>query len=452
MRANISRSEILNGNIISGIIKLSIPLMFLNLINTLYGIVDTFFVGRIGELQVGAVSLVSPITSCGIAFATGLSVACIAMISRALGEGNNIKANNIATHSIVLAILLGVGISALCLIFSKPILSWLNTPEDIYKDTLYYYVGISFDYTCLFVLTMFQAIRQACGDSSSGAKLNTIAAILNVVLDPLFIFVFKLGTLGAAIATVLSKVLVCPFAIYSLISNKNNIYISLKENKIELQTMKRIIGISIPASLGSLLSSFGFVLMSKEIVSYGSVVMSGYGIGNSISNIYYIPVNSIGSALPTFIGQNLGAGNPERAKQSYVDSIKIVAVICLIVIALGFLTSKYVVLLFVENASQKLIDISLEYALFSIATAFFMGWFNSLCGVFNGSTNTKISMVLSTARLLVVRMPLVWLLEKFTNLGYTGIWVSMIISNLIICISGQIMYNHYPWYKKQTIV
>lgn len=452
MRANISRSEILSGNIIKGLIKLSIPLMVLNVINVLYGIVDTFFVGKIGELQVAAVSIISPITNCAIAFGTGLSVAGIAMISRALGKNDQEKANQIATHLIVLAIVVGVLITGLSLIFRKQILTWLNVPSDIYEDTYNYFVAVSFDYVGLFVLTMFQAIRQSCGDSTSGAKLNIIASILNGVFDPVYIFLFNMGTFGAGLSTVLSKLAVIPFCLYSLYVNKEDVHISISEYKFDYKIMRRIILIAIPSSIGQLLSSFGFVLMSKEIVSYGSIIMSGYGIGNSISSIFYIPSDSIGAALPTFIGQNLGAKNEERAKQSYRKSILLVAIISVIVIILGFLTSKYIVLLFVSNASDTLMEVSLQYAKFSIATAFFMGWFNSLCGVFNGSTNTKISMVLSTCRLLVIRMPLVYLLERFTNLGYTSIWISMILSNLIICIAGQIIYNHYPWQTKQISV
>ena len=452
MRANISRTEILEGNIVRGLIKLSIPLMVLNIINVLYGIVDTFFVGKIGELQVAAVSLISPITNCAIAFGTGLSVAGIAMISRALGKGDKQKANQIATHLIILAIIAGVLITGLSIIFRKQILSWLNVPSDIYEDTYNHFIAVSFDYVGLFVLTMFQAIRQSCGDSSSGAKLNIIASILNGCFDPVYIFVFNMGTFGAGLSTVLSKLAVIPFCLYSLYSNKDDVHISLTEYKFDYKIMRRIILIAIPSSLGQLLSSFGFVLMSKEIVSYGSIVMSGYGIGNSISSIFYIPSDSIGAALPTYIGQNLGAKNEERAKQSYNKSILLVAIISVIVIILGFLTSKYIVLLFVSNASDTLMKVSLEYAKFSIATAFFMGWFNSLCGVFNGSTNTKISMILSTCRLLAIRMPLVYILERYTNLGYTSIWISMILSNLVICIVGQIIYNHYPWQTKQFTI
>lgn len=452
MSFSVTRDEILNGNIYKGLIKLALPLMLLNLINTLYGIVDTYFVGKIGELQVGAVSLVTPITECGISFAAGLSAAGIAMIARALGENNKEKANQIATHLIVLAIVLGAVISSLCLIFSKQILGWLQTPSDIYSDTRAYYIGISFDYIFLFILTIFQAIRQSCGDSKSGAKVNIIASALNVLLDPIFIFTFGLGTFGAAIATVLSKAIMCPIALHSLFKQDNLVYVSFYESKIELPIMKKIIQVSIPASLGHLLSSFGFVLMSKEIVSYGSIIMSGYGIGSHISSVFYIPVNSIGMALPTYIGQNLGASNPLRARESYRASMRLVLMMCVLVIVLGYTTSRYIVLLFVKNASEKLMNVSLEYAYYSITTSIFMGWFNSLCGVFNGSTNTKIAMVLSAARILFIRMPIVYLLARVTNLQYTGIWVSMIISNLITCVSGQIIYIKYPWDKKVIAV
>lgn len=452
MDFTVTREDILSGNILKGLIKLALPLMLLNLINTLYGVVDTFFVGKIGELQVGAVSLVSPITNCGISFAAGLSAAGVAMIARALGEKQDEKANKIATHLVVLAIVLGLGITVICLLFYKPILGWFNVPSDIYKDTLDYYIGISLDYVFLFVLTIYQVIRQSCGDSKSGARVNIIASILNCILDPLFIFVFHMGTFGAAIATVLSKVIMCPFAIKGLLNEDNMVSISLKKYKIELPLMGTIIKVAIPASLGQFLSSFGFVLMSKEIVSYGSIVMSGYGIGSHISSIFYIPVNSIGMALPTYIGQNLGAKNIQRAHDCYKESMKLVTIMAVFVLTLGLSTSKYLIYIFITNPSELLLDISVEYANYSIGTSFFMGWFNSLCGVYNGSTNTKIAMVLSAARILFIRMPIVYFLAYATNLQYTGIWVSMIVSNLITCCIGQIVYMKYPWDKKAITV
>lgn len=452
MKLNVTRSEILSGNIFKGIIKMALPLMLLNLINTLYGVVDTYFVGKIGELQVGAVSLVSPIINCFASFAMGLSAAAIAMIARSLGRNDKDKASAIATHSLILAIFLGLLFSIFCFFFRERICVWLNTPDDIYLDTLDYLKGISLDFIFLFILTVFQSIKQATGDSKTGARINIIASLLNALLDPLFIFAFKMGVFGAALATVLSKVLMCPIAIYHLIHDDNEVIISLRKYKFSFSMMLNIIRVSLPASVGQFLASFGFVLMSKEVVSYGSIVMSGYGVGSHISSIFYIPINGVGTALATFIGQNLGADNPARARLCYRNAMILVGGISLIVIFLGLSTSKYLVRFFINNPSVELINLSCEYANFSIATGFFMGWFNNLCGVFNGSTNTRISMVLSASRILFIRMPIVYLLARYTNLQYTGIWYSMIISNFITCSIGQIIYLRYSWDKKYIAV
>ena len=449
MRLSLSSREILEGNIYKGLIKLVLPLILLNIINTIYGFADTFFVSKVGELQVGAVSLINPITNCGIAFSFGLSAAGIAMIARLLGEKNKQKAIEVASDMFVLSIIMGVLLSSLSLIFCDSILGWLNTPDDIYVYAKRYFIGISLDYSFLFVLTMFQAIKQACGDSKSGVRLNIIAAIINVIFDPIFILVLDMGTFGAAIDNVIAKAIVVPFAIHELLNNTDQINIDLKKYRINIKNYINIIKIALPASLGQFLSSFGFVLMSKEVVSYGSIVMSGYGIGSNVSSLYYIPVNGVGSALATFIGQNLGADNKKRAHDCYIKAMILVSIIAVITTVVGLNTAQYCIQVFTTTASSRLIDISLEYAKYSIGTCFFMGWFNNLCGLYNGSGNTKISMILSSSRILFIRIPIIYLLARFTSLGYVGIWVAMIISNLITCSIGQIIYFKYSWDSKK---
>ena len=445
MRLSLSSDEILNGSIYKGLIKLLLPLVFLGLINTIYGFADTFFVSKIGELQVGAISLINPITNCGIAFSTGLSAAGIAIIARLLGEKNKEKAIEVASDMFVLSIIIGILLSSLSLLFCDKIIGWLNTPDDIYQYTKNYFIGISLDYTFLFILTMFQAIKQACGDSKSGVRLNVIAAVLNVIFDPIFIIVLNMGTFGAAIDNVIAKMLVVPFAVGELLNNTDQLNIKLKNYKINFKNYLNIIKIALPASLGQFLSSFGFVLMSKEVVSYGSIVMSGYGIGSHISSIFYIPTEGVGTALSTFIGQNLGANNKKRAHECFKCSIFMTCIITIFITIIGLSTAKYFIQIFTSTASERLIDISLQYAKFSIGTSFFMGWFNNLCGLFNGSGNTKISMILSSSRILFIRIPIIYLLARFTSLAYVGIWIAMIVSNLITCTYGQILYFIFPW-------
>ena len=449
MELRLSRSEILSGNIYRGLIKLVLPLILLNIINTIYGFADTFFVSKIGELQVGAVSLINPITNCGIAFSAGLSAAGVAIIARLLGEKNKQRACEMASDMFVLSIIIGITLTSLSLLFADKILLWLKTPNDIYTYTKNYFIGISFDYSFLFILTMFQSIKQACGDSRSGVRLNIIAALINVVLDPIFILVLNMGVFGAAIDNVIAKIIVVPFAIRELVNNTDTVNINLRKYKINIKNYINIIKIALPASLGQFLSSFGFVLMTKEVVSYGSIVMSAYGIGSNVSSLYYIPVNGVGSGLATFIGQNLGAKNNKRTHECFKSAMILVSIIAIITTIVGLYTSKYVIQIFTTTASNRLIELSLEYSRYSILTCFFMGWFNNLCGLYNGSGNTKISMILSSGRILFIRIPIIYLLAAYTNLEYVGIWTAMIISNLITCTIGQILYFTYPWDKKQ---
>lgn len=441
-------NEILNGNIIKGVILMSLPLMVLNLINTAYALVDTYFVGQINELAVGAVSLVAPIISCGNACIAGLCAAAVALISRALGEKDREKACKATDHIFVIGIIFGIIAGFLFIAFRDNILVWMETPEDIYSDTRNYLTGISFDFLFLFIISFFQSVKQSAGDTKIGVLLNIIACLLNCVLDPIFIIKFQLGTFGAAIATMLSKALMAPIALIILCSKNQPVSLSKGVFKIQGKLTLTILKVATPATLGQFMASFGFVLMSKEIVSYGSIIMSAYGIGNQISSLFYIPLNGIGSALTTFIGQNLGNNNPERARECYRKSMILTAFFSIAFTVIGFVCAPYAIHLFIKNASDLLVHEALIYAYFSIFTSFCMGWFNNLMAVFNGSGNTLIAMILSACRLFAVRIPVIYLLATYTNLGHIGIWVAMVISNLIICISGQILYNHYPWDKR----
>lgn len=442
----LSNSYLLNGDIKIGLLKLALPLMFLSLVNSLYNIVDTFWIGKMGELQVGAVALIGPIMGCGSAFITGLSAAGISKISMSLGERNQEKANRYASHLFIISIVFGLLIGIVCNVFAHPILQWLETPSDIYDDTYAYLFGISFDFIFLFILNIFQTIRQAGGDGKTAVIMNAIAAVLNMILDPIFIFALDIGVLGAALATVLSKIIVIPFVIYILLNDTN--YVTCSFNKpLSFGIFREIITVGIPASLAQFLSSFGFVLMNKSIVAYGSIAISAYGLGNKVTDLFYIPIYAFGGALAPFIGQNIGAKNAERAKECYKEATILTLFTSIIVMILGFVSAKYLVLFFVSNASQELMDLTIEYCFYVTMTIFFMGWFQNIHGVFSGAGKTKLILYLSTFRLWGLRLPMIYIFYNFTNLGPTGIWWSMVISNLITCIVGQYFYNKYEWLK-----
>ena len=127
--------NLLDKNITKNLMKMALPLMFLNLVNSLYSVVDTFFVGQIGELQVGAVTLVGPVTSCAVAFTAGLSAAALALVSQAIGAGNYEKADETATHLLLMTIITGLAMTFVLFFGADIVLQWLDTPADIFEDS-----------------------------------------------------------------------------------------------------------------------------------------------------------------------------------------------------------------------------------------------------------------------------------------------------------------------------
>lgn len=445
------QATILKGNLNHVFWRLALPLFLLNLMNSLYNVIDTFWVGQIGELQVGAVSLVGPIMWCAQAVAGGLSAAAIAIIATKLGEGNSSNASRFATALIYFAIGFGLILTIITITCIHPILSWLDTPAEIYNDSYQYLLGISFDYIGLMLMNLYMAIRQSAGDSKSGVKINTAASLLNVVLDPLLIFGLHLGVLGAAIATVLSKVIVLPVVFRLLHKREYGVYVSFHEFPFQIQDGKQILKLCIPAASGQFLESLGFVIMNKYIVFYGAVAISAYGVGGKLANLTGIPMIAFSSILATFIAQNLGAGNIIRARKSYLTAMKFCTISSTLLTIIGMLIITPFIYLFVPDASETLVNMAREYTFFALLCGVFMGWYSNLCGAFNGSGHTSYTFFLSMLRLWGFRIPLILLFHNFTDLGITGIWIAMLLSNIMECALGQWIYMRHRW-ETSTII
>ena len=437
---------ILQGNLTKALLRMAVPQFVLNLVNSLYNIIDTFWVGQLGELQVGAVSLVGPIMWCAQSVAMGLSAAAIALLSTRLGANQKGDACRFATALLYFAIGFAIVLSIGTLLLLHPILSWLDTPKEIYDASYQYLFGISFDYIGLLMLNLYMAMRQSAGDSRSGVKLNMCASLLNAIMDPIFIFVFHFGILGAAIATVVSKLVMVPIAWRRLHDKAFPVHIDFRAYPFHAADGKIILKLCIPAASGQFLENLGFVIMNKYIVYYGAVAISAYGVGAKMVTLAYIPVMSIGAVLATFVGQNLGAGNTERARKAFHTAMKLSTLFSSTLTIIGMLVITPFIHLFVPNASTQLMELTQEYAFFALLCGVFMGWYINLNdGVFNGSGHTNYTFILSMMRLWAFRIPMILLFHRFTSLGITGIWLAMLLSNIFECILAQAIYLRHRW-------
>jgi len=282
--------------------------------------------------------------------------------------------------------------------------------------------------------------------------ISTISSITNVVIDPFFIFDnvlgipgLNMGLAGAAWATVLSKVLLVVFAI-RVVKKESEIEVNFKNFKLDMGIIKHIFSIAIPASLGSSGEAIGFTVLNGFIQSYGTTTLAAFSMGNRLSDIFNQGAIGIGMALTSITGQNIGAGKKERSKDIFKRANIIITFFSLASAIIILLFKDQLLSIFIKDRSDlELWRQASEYMYFSAIITFFMGYFSAINGFFQGVGKTKLTMYLSLARLWVLRLPLIMILKSLTDLGSTGIWISMLVSNGLTVLIGFIIYKRGKW-------
>ena len=443
---------ITNGNITDVIFKLSIPLMISNLIKTLYGITDGIYVARISSEDYAATSFTWPVLYLFIAVGLGVSVAATSLMSQRLGARKLKDCSVYAVHTLILTTVLGVIFSILGVITAPFIVRWMGATGSFeYKSYIFFAinsVGLLFD----MIFFGYQSILNSQGRTKSMTIISTISSVTNVVIDPFFIFDnvlgipgLNMGLAGAAWATVISKVLLVVFAI-RVVKKESEIEVSFKNFKLDMGIIKHIFSIAIPASLGSSGEAIGFTVLNGFIQSYGTTTLAAFSMGNRLSDIFNQGAIGIGMALTSITGQNIGAGKKERSKDIFKRANIIITFFSLASAIIILLFKDQLLSIFIKDRSDlELWRQASEYMYFSAIITFFMGYFSAINGFFQGVGKTKLTMYLSLARLWVLRLPLIMILKSLTDLGSTGIWISMLVSNALTVIVGFISYKRGRW-------
>lgn len=446
------RQVVLKGNLYKGLIVLSVPIIINNLLHTLYNLADTFWVSRISDVdkEVAAISNVWPVLMLFIAFGMGLQIAGTSLMSQYIGANEKDKASKLASQIFMFAFFIALFMTVLAYLFAPLIMQLMQLDEkpEIYKLGLSYlrimFIGISLDF-CLFVFT---SMRQAYGDTVTPVLFTGSSVILNVLLDPLFIVIFKMGVPGVAYATILAKLIVMPFWLYKAFFDKNSIHLILKQMKLKWKMIKKIVKVMIPASFSGSLTALGFIVLNAFIFSYGESTMAAFGVGNRITSLIMMPAMGIGSALAFYIGQNIGNENYERAKESFYTSLKLTLLMMFVgmAIILPYPVRLFIVKVFLrENETIKL---AVTYMMFVGLNIPLMGVFQNFNGVFVGSGKSIYTFIMSMTRLWGIRIPLILIFKYYTDFGSSGIWYAMVLSNIIVCILGFILYKFGKWERR----
>ncbi len=372
------------GNIWKLLIVFSIPLILGNLLQQMYNTADSIIVGNfVGSNGLAAVGSGTALINLIIAFAQGAAVGAGVVVSQYLGA-NKKEQIKISVHtSMCIAIILGIILSLLGVFLSPTLLEMMKTPKEVFKDSsLYLQIfcgGLIFNV----IYNMATGILNAAGNSRKPLVYLAVASVTNIILDLLLIGVFKLGVMGAAIATDISQALSCILAVGYLLRVKSDYKLYIKELKINKDIAIKIIKIGLPTAIQNMVISFSNVLVQSSVNAYGATAMAGYAAYLKIDGFNILPVLSISMAITTFTGQNVGANKLDRVKKGMYTAL-IMGIIYTIFIGAVLLLASHTVLGFFtpdENVI-KYGQIAMKYF---CPFYFLLGILNILAGTVRGA-------------------------------------------------------------------
>lgn len=446
LKSDNKQDIILSGNIYKAILYLAMPIIINNFIQTLYNLVDSFWIGKVGSVEFAATTFVWPINFLYIAIGMGISIAATSIISQLLGANKKSEAETYSSQLIMLSIVSSIILMTVGLLISEPMIKLMGVDKELlYFGTLYIRLTL-LDLPFSFYFFVFNAIMNSQGNSVVPTVLSAISALINCILDPILMFNFNMGVGGAAIATVISKALLAIAGGIYLHKGKSIIKPNFKNFRFNKEIIKTSLKIAIPSAIGQAGSSIGFIILNVFIVSYGTATMAAYGMVNRITSLVSQPAMGISAAIVSICGQNLGARNYKRAIDSFKKSIILTGTIGVVGCIFMIWQRVNIINFFMQSKDDlEVINQGITYLVYVSISTPLLCIFSSFEGLFRGAGQAKYAMSMEIGRLWFVRLPMILFFKYFTSIGSVGIWIAMSVSNLFICIYGYILYKKGNW-------
>ena len=407
----------------------SLPMFVGQLLQALYNTVDSIWVGRfMGPGALGAVSISFPLIMALLSLVMGLTMATTTLVAQYRGAGEERMVRRTVSTSLVLLGLLGTALSIIGVVFRYPLLSLVQAPPEIRAQSAAYFGIFMAGLLGMFLYNVLSAILRGLGDSKTPLKFLFIATVVNILLDPVLILglgpIPRMGVGGAALATILSQGL-SSYLLYRWVRKHTDLMPATREDwRPDMHLLKLIIRIGLPTGVQQVLISFGMVVVTSMINSYGAEVVAAYGAASRLDQFGWMPAMSIGGAVSAVVGQNLGADRIDRVRAAVRWSCILATGLTAMVTVVAVLNPRILMVLFTDDAG--VLAIGSEYLRI-------MGWayipfalIMILGGIMRGAGDTIPTMIMSLVGLWGVRVPLCAYLSR--TMGTNGIWLGIALS------------------------
>lgn len=431
----------------------AIPMILSTLLQSIYQIVDAIWVGRLlGPDPFAAVSVTFPLAFTLMSIFIGLSVATNILIAQGFGAKKFDFLAKVTVNSFLLTVGLAVVFTAGGILLGRQILQLMNTPAPLLDGAYTFLAWFSVGLLFLFLNNWMMGVLRGLGDGTTPLVLTAVSVVLNIALVPLFILGFgplpPLGIAGSALATVAAN-LVTAVAGLLYLERKNHLFnIFTWKYELDWSIISKVISLGVPASLQMVIVSLSFVAVMAIVNLFGPDVIGAFGIGVRIDSLAFIPAMAIGMAVSAMVGQSLGAGKPERVKETMRAAILMSTVVCFVLIAVLNLFPRQIAGLFTDKAS--IIDHTVPY--FQIIGVQY--WIFSLFFLYMGAVRGAGEMVKPlwiVLGMMALRIPLAWYLGTFTPLKETGVWWAILIST-VAGMAGVWAYYKWGGWKDRVVV
>ncbi|MFT4549172.1 MAG: putative MATE family efflux protein [Verrucomicrobiales bacterium] len=436
-----------SGSISRAIVLLAIPMVLELSMESLFAVCDIFWVARLGKDATAAVGLTESVLTLYYAVAIGISMSATALVARRIGEKDSQGAAKAGAQAIYLGLTFGVLTGIPCWIFAEDILGMMGASAEV--------IAVGGDYTrvilganvVVMLLFLHNAIFRGAGDAALAMRALCLGNAINIVLDPLLIFgwwIFpEMGLTGAAVATLTGRSVAVVYQLWALRAGKSRVKLQGGAWRFDLVAMLRLLRVSVGGIGQFLVATSSWVFLMRVMATFGSSTLAGYTIGIRILIFTILPAWGLSNAVATLVGQNLGAGKPERAERSVwlagwfnMGFMAMVMVVFLIWSRslVSFFTSEAAV---IEIGANCLRVVSYGYI--------FYAWGMVLTNAFNGAGDTMTPTWLNLICFWMVQIPLAWILAKNLEMGPKGVFWAVICADGLLAVLALWLFLRGKW-------
>jgi putative MATE family efflux protein len=445
-----SRHDLTAGNLRRGIILLAIPMILEMLMESLFGVVDMFFVARLGVDSLATVALTESCLVLVFGVAMGLSMATTAFVARRVGEKDPQGASVAAVQAIAVGLLLSILVGAAGILYAPNLLAIMGaTPSVIAIGTTYTRILLGGSVT-IFLLFLINAIFRGAGDAALAMRALWFATLIHIVLDPCLINGWgpfpRLNVMGASVATTTGRGLGVVFQLWMLFGGMSRIRVHLHQVRINLQILWRLLRVSFTGILQFVIATASWTGLVRLCATFGSVPVAGYTVAIKIFMFVILPCWGLSNAAATLVGQNLGAKKPERAEQAVYQTARYTSYY-MGTLAVLFLVFAHQLAAFFTN-DPEVQKIAADCLRFISVGNLCYAWGMVLVQAFNGAGDTRTPSLINFFCYWCFQIPLAYFLASGLHWGPRGVFAAIPAAETAMTVASLVLFRTGKWKKK----